>query len=98
MTRLSKSRQEEAASAGIIPLLKTVIEGRSPLKPFALPVLCDMANAGKVSRRQLWRVDGLKRKLPLRQPTKTDVCFAVYLNLLSDPYWRVSALDAILAW
>ena len=61
MTRLSKIRQEEAASAGIIPLLKTVIEGKSPLKPFALPVLCDLANAGKVSRRQLWRVDGLKR-------------------------------------
>jgi hypothetical protein len=23
---------------------------------------------------------------------------AVYLDLLEDPYWRVSALDAILAW
>lgn len=22
----------------------------------------------------------------------------VYLDLLEDPYWRVSALDAILAW
>jgi hypothetical protein len=22
----------------------------------------------------------------------------VYLDLLGDPYWRVSALDAILAW
>ena len=62
MTRLSKARQEEAASSGIVPLLKTVIERKSPLKPFALPVLCDLANAGKISRRQLWKVDGLKRE------------------------------------
>nr|ODO01011.1 STE/STE11/CDC15 protein kinase [Cryptococcus depauperatus CBS 7855] len=82
MTRLSKSRQEEAASSGIIPLLKRVIENKSPLKQFALPILCDLANAGKGSRRLLWQNDGL----------------TLYLNLLEDPYWRVSALDAILAW
>lgn len=82
MTRLSKSRQEEAASSGIIPLLKRVIQSKSPLKQFALPILCDMANAGKGSRRLLWRNDGL----------------GLYLNLLEDPYWRVSALDAISAW
>lgn len=82
MTRLSKSRQEEAASSGIIPLLKRVIQNKSPLKQFALPILCDMANAGKGSRRLLWHYDGL----------------GLYLDLLEDPYWRVSALDAILAW
>ncbi|OXG28291.1 STE-group protein kinase [Cryptococcus neoformans Ze90-1] len=82
MTRLSKSRQEEAASSGIIPLLKRVIQNKSPLKQFALPILCDMANAGKGSRRLLWHYDGL----------------SLYLDLLEDPYWRVSALDAILAW
>ena len=27
-----------------------------------------------------------------------DQLTAVYLDLLNDPYWRVSALDAILAW
>ncbi|WVO23738.1 uncharacterized protein IAS62_005094 [Cryptococcus decagattii] len=82
MTRLSKSRQEEAASSGIIPLLKRVIQSKSPLKQFALPILCDMANASKGSRRLLWQNDGL----------------ALYLDLLEDPYWRVSALDAISAW
>ncbi|KIY55323.1 STE/STE11/CDC15 protein kinase [Cryptococcus deuterogattii 99/473] len=82
MTRLSKSRQEEAASSGIIPLLKRVIQSKSPLKQFALPILCDMANAGKGSRRLLWQNDGLR----------------LYLDLLEDPYWRVSALDAISAW
>ncbi|ORY31435.1 hypothetical protein BCR39DRAFT_571401 [Naematelia encephala] len=82
MTRLSKARQEEAASSGIIPLLKRVIQNKSPLKQFALPILCDLANAGKVARRLLWQNDGMK----------------LYLNLLEDPYWRVSALDAVLAW
>ncbi|TYJ51976.1 hypothetical protein B9479_007421 [Cryptococcus floricola] len=82
MTRLSKSRQEEAASSGIIPLLKRVIQNKSPLKQFALPILCDLANAGKGSRRLLWQNDGLR----------------LYLDLLQDPYWRVSALDSILSW
>ncbi len=62
MTRLSKSRQEEAASSGVIPLLKRVIQYKSPLKQFALPILCDLANAGKVSRRLLWQNEGMKCK------------------------------------
>lgn len=63
MTRLSKARQEEAASSGIIPLLKKVIQGKSPLKQFALPILCDLASAGKQSRRILWQNEGLSCKL-----------------------------------
>jgi hypothetical protein len=62
MTRLSKARQEEAASSGIIPLLKRVIVKESPLKQFVLPILCDMASAGKVSRRLLWQNDGMERE------------------------------------
>ncbi len=65
MCRLSKSRQEEAAAAGIIPLLKRVIMSKSQLKQFALPVLCDLANAGKQSRRLLWQNEGLNSKLLL---------------------------------
>jgi len=61
MTKLSKARQEEAASAGIIPLLKKVIKGTSRLDQFALPIFCELANAGKVSRRLLWKNDGLQR-------------------------------------
>lgn len=66
MTRLSKARQEEAASSGIIPLLKRAIVKDSPLKEFVLPILCDMASAGKESRRLLWQNDGMDRE-PLRQ-------------------------------
>lgn len=82
LCRLNKSRQEEAAQAGIIPSLKRVIETSSPLKQFALPILCDLASAGKSSRALLWKHDGL----------------AMYLKLLQDPYFQVSALEAILAW
>ncbi|KAL7423239.1 Protein kinase of the Mitotic Exit Network [Cryptotrichosporon argae] len=82
MCRLSKARQEEAASSGIIPLLRRVIQTKSPLKQFALPILCDLANAGKVSRRLLWQNEWM----------------SLYLGLLDDPYWRISALEAVLAW
>jgi hypothetical protein len=82
MCRLNKSRQEEAAQAGIIPHLKRILDSNSPLKQFALPVLCDLASAGKSCRMLLWSEGGLK----------------VYVRLLEDPYFQVSALEAILAW
>ncbi|KAJ6584573.1 hypothetical protein B0H19DRAFT_1105620 [Mycena capillaripes] len=82
LCRLNKSRQEEAAQAGIIPCLKRVIETRSPLKQFALPILCDLTSAGKSCRTLLWQHDGL----------------AMYLKLLDDPYFQVSALESILSW
>ncbi|KAF9517267.1 hypothetical protein BS47DRAFT_1483463 [Hydnum rufescens UP504] len=82
LCRLNKSRQEEAAQAGIIPCLKRVIDTNSPLKQFALPILCDLASAGKSCRTLLWQHDGLH----------------LYLELLADPYFQVSALEAILFW
>ena len=82
LCRLNKSRQEEAAQAGIIPCLKRVISSSSPLKQFALPILCDLASAGKSCRTLLWQHDGL----------------GVYLGLLSDPYFQVGALEAVLSW
>ncbi|KAK7023029.1 cytokinesis protein sepH [Favolaschia claudopus] len=82
LCRLNKSRQEEAAQAGIIPCLKRVIETRSPLKQFALPILCDLASAGKSCRTLLWQHDGL----------------AMYVKLLEDPYFQVSALESVLSW
>ncbi|KAF8583337.1 kinase-like protein [Ramaria rubella] len=82
LCRLNKSRQEEAAQAGIISSLKRIIETSSPLKQFALPILCDLASAGKSCRTLLWQHDGL----------------SMYLKLLLDPYFQVSALEAILAW
>ncbi|KAI0770584.1 kinase-like protein [Fomes fomentarius] len=82
LCRLNKSRQEEAAQAGIITSLKRIIESSSPLKQFALPILCDLASAGKSCRILLWQHDGL----------------SMYLRLLEDPYFQVSALESILSW
>ena len=82
LCRLSKPRQEDAALNGIIPLLLKITKTERPLKEFAYPILCDMAHSGKVGRRELWRNKGL----------------AFYISLLSDPYWQVTALDAIFIW
>uniref|UniRef100_A0A8H7XP33 non-specific serine/threonine protein kinase n=1 Tax=Psilocybe cubensis TaxID=181762 RepID=A0A8H7XP33_PSICU len=82
LCRLNKGRQEEAAQAGIIPCLKRVIETSSPLKQFALPILCDLSSAGKSCRSLLWQYDGLR----------------MYVKLLDDPYFQVSALESIHAW
>ncbi|KAJ8081011.1 Protein kinase of the Mitotic Exit Network [Marasmius tenuissimus] len=82
LCRLNKSRQEEAAQAGIIPCLQRVIETKSPLKQFALPILCDLASAGKSCRTLLWQHDGL----------------SMYLKLLDDPYFQVSAIESIISW
>ncbi|TFY76873.1 hypothetical protein EWM64_g7138, partial [Hericium alpestre] len=82
LCRLNKARQEEAAEAGIIPSLMRVIESRPHLKQFALPILCDLASAGKSCRNLLWQHDGL----------------SMYIKLLTDPYFQVSALESILSW
>lgn len=82
LCQLSRPRQDEAARAGLLPVLKRLIEANSQLKEFALPLVCEMINAGKEARRQLWRIDGLR----------------MYLNLLEDPYWRISSLEAIVTW
>lgn len=82
MCRLNKARQEEAAQAGIMPSLKRVIESGSPLKQFAIPILCDFANATQSCRSLLWQHDGL----------------AMYIQLLADPYFQISAMEAIVFW
>lgn len=82
LCRLNKTRQEDAALNGIIPILQRMFKSERPLKEFALPILCDMAHSGKVGRRELWRNKGLQ----------------FYVSLLSEPYWQVTALDAIFNW
>lgn len=82
LCRLSKSRQEEAAMNNIIPVLQNIVKTERPLKEFALPILCDMAHSGKMCRKLLWQNSGLE----------------FYVSLLSDPYWQVTALDAIFVW
>ncbi|OLL22575.1 Cytokinesis protein sepH [Neolecta irregularis DAH-3] len=82
LCRLDLGRQEEAALAGVIPVLQRIVRTDRPLKEFALPILCDFAHAGKTCRKILWQNNGLE----------------FYIVLLADPYWQVNALDAVLAW
>lgn len=82
LCRLSKRRQEDAALDGIIPILIKIVKQERPLKEFALPILCDMAHSSRAARRELWQNKGLN----------------FYVSLLSDPYWQVTALDAIFTW
>lgn len=82
LCRLSKERQEDAAVGGIIPLLLKIMRTDRPPKEFALPIICDMAHSGSKGRRYLWQNKGLD----------------FYVSLLTDQYWQVTALDAILVW
>ncbi len=82
LCRLSKERQEYAASNGIIPLLLKIMKTDRPPKEFVLPILCDMAHSGSKGRRYLWQNNGLD----------------FYVSLLADQYWQVTALDAIFVW
>ncbi|KAL1193768.1 MAP3K epsilon protein kinase 2 [Cardamine amara subsp. amara] len=79
LCKINKRRQEQAAENGIIPHLMLFIMSDSPLKQYALPLLCDMAHASRNSREQLRAHGGLD----------------VYLSLLDDEYWSVVALDSI---
>ncbi|KAF5749885.1 Mitogen-activated protein kinase kinase kinase 7 [Tripterygium wilfordii] len=79
LCKINKRRQEQAAENGIIPHLMNFIMSDSPLKHCALPLLCDMAHASRNSREQLRAHGGLD----------------VYLSLLDDELWSVTALDSI---
>ncbi|XP_010534878.1 PREDICTED: MAP3K epsilon protein kinase 1-like isoform X2 [Tarenaya hassleriana] len=79
LCKINRRRQEQAAENGIIPHLMHFITTDSPLKQYALPLLCDMAHASRSSREQLRAHGGL------------DVC----LRLLNDEFWCVIALDSI---
>ncbi|CAA6665308.1 unnamed protein product [Spirodela intermedia] len=79
LCKINKRRQEQAAENGIIPHLLNFIVSGSPLRQFALPLLCDMAHASRNSREQLRAHGGLE----------------IYLTLLEDEVWAVTALDSL---
>ncbi|XP_020577946.1 MAP3K epsilon protein kinase 1-like [Phalaenopsis equestris] len=79
LCKINKRRQEQAAENGIIPHLMNFIMSDSSLKHSALPLLCDMAHASRNSREQVRIHGGLD----------------VYLNLLEDEAWAVTALDSL---
>lgn len=84
LCRINKARQEDAAREGIIPLLLRMLKVQDPKPPkeLILPILCDMAHAGRTAMKYLWQNNGLE----------------FYISLLSDHLRQVTALDAIYAW
>lgn len=82
LCRINRSRQEAAAIDGALPILQDIIEQGSPLKQFALPIVCDIAKASKRARAELKQHNGVQ----------------FYLGLLYTTYWQESALDALLVW
>ncbi|KAF7589662.1 hypothetical protein BBP40_003996 [Aspergillus hancockii] len=89
MCRLNKSRQEDAALNGIVPLLQKIVKTERPLKEFALPILCDMAHSGKVGRRELWRNKDAIFTWLQEETAKVEE------HLLDNRYDRPSFTDAI---
>eukprot|EP00249_Psilotum_nudum_P025064 c29365_g2_i3 orf=721-5196(+) len=79
LCKINKRRQEQAAECGIIPHLMHFIKINSPLKQLALPLLCDMAHASRCTREQLRAHKGIE----------------LYLSLLDDEDWAVTALDSL---
>lgn len=82
LCRINRNRQTHAAQSGVIPSLMKVIKSASPLKQFALPILCDLAHASPVARSHLWTCNGV----------------ALFLELLEDKYWQVDAIKSISVW
>jgi hypothetical protein len=82
LCRLNRNRQTHATQAGVVPSLIKVVKSASPLKQFALPLLCDFAHASPTSRAHLW----VSNAVP------------VFLDLLDDKYWQVDAIKSLSVW
>ncbi|TDH68167.1 hypothetical protein CCR75_008960 [Bremia lactucae] len=82
LCRINRNRQTHAAQAGVIPSLIKVVRNSSPLKQFALPILCDLAHASPTARAHLWISDSV----------------TLFLALLEDKYWQIDAIKSISVW
>ncbi|CEG42848.1 ste ste11 cdc15 protein kinase [Plasmopara halstedii] len=82
LCRINRNRQTHAAQAGVIPSLIKVVKNASPLKQFALPILCDLAHASPTARAHLWTYDSV----------------TLFLALLEDRYWQIDAIKSISVW
>ncbi|CAI5709535.1 unnamed protein product [Peronospora effusa] len=82
LCRINRNRQTHAAQAGVIPSLIKVVQNCSPLKQFALPILCDLAHASPTARAHLWTYNSA----------------TLFLELLEDKYWQIDAVKSISVW
>ena len=82
MCRISPSRIGIAAASGLVPGILRVLREQSPLKQFALPLLCDLRIAHPKAWDRLWAEGGPE----------------VFIELLSDQYWQRFALATLQQW
>jgi hypothetical protein len=83
MCKVSPSRQEAMAAAGIIPHLQRVVRDDHPLKQFALEIIKYMATCSSKTRFELKKYGGVE----------------YFLHLLDSlQYWQVPALDGLVSW
>jgi len=82
LCHLSRPRQEQAALAGVVPLLKELVERRHSLRVHAFAMLCDMTCASLAARRILWAEDGS----------------AFFVCSLPAPDLQTFALEALVSW
>jgi len=59
LCKLSRPRQEQAALAGVVPLLQVVVDTRKDLREFAFTIFCSMTCASLASRKKLWDQGGV---------------------------------------
>ena len=65
LCQINRSRQEAAAVDGALPILQAIIEQGTPLRQFALPIMCDIAKASKRARAELKQHSGVQFYLGL---------------------------------
>lgn len=66
LTKLDPERQFTAAQDGVVPHLMYIIESQSPLRQFALPLMCDLAHVRR-ARTELWKCRAVEFYLDLLQ-------------------------------
>jgi len=90
LCRINKTRQEQAAQAGIVPHLKAAIipdhhnggTEPGPRAPLALPMLCAMAlSMSRLCRAELYKHDGVQ----------------FFIKLMQHKNWQAKCLEAIAA-
>lgn len=82
LCQIKTSRQEQAATSGLIPHLQRFVLGDHPLKQFAFPILFLLGKSSSRSRYELKKYSGLQ----------------FYVDSLHDLYWRSHALEVLAVW
>ena len=82
LCKVNKERQEQAARAGLVPHAQVIASTDGPLRQLAVPLLCDLAHAGRYARAELWRHGAVK----------------TFIQLLEHGYWHSIALNALATW